>query len=270
MSEKQDLLNLTGRIHQLVDYGIVTVDELNQIKSFCNDEISRLNSSEFIERAEIDWNDYKIREQSTNHEIDAGTAMDMTNAFSKSDDIAGVYKEILHISYEVATDLFKNNTKVKIFIGADKYGLVFLYEDENKNEYYILDNKLAKEKIIKDEFDNYKKTYNDGLKSILDALIRRYDPVTSNTERFILYDTFYAELVRLKPKYPNLVISFHPAMHVSDDLIEVVRDDGTSFKANYNHRLTFIMILGYYEGNKFIPISGLGAYDRNGLCPPGC
>lgn len=212
MNENQDLLNVTGRIHQLVDYGIITVDELRQLQSFCNDEISRLDSSGFIEREQINWKDYEIREQSTNHEIDAGTAMDMTNAFSKSDDIAGIYKEILHISYEVATDLFKNNKKVKIFIGADKYGLVFLYKDEKENTYYILDNKLTKERIIEDEFEAYKKTYNEGLKLILDGQIHQHNSTTSNTERFVLFDTFYAELVRLKPKYPNLVISFHPAL----------------------------------------------------------
>ncbi|MDP9958288.1 hypothetical protein [Chryseobacterium lathyri] len=270
MNENQDLLNLLGRIHQLVDYGIINIDKLNEIQSFCDDEISRLDSHGFIEKEEINWNNYKIREQSTGHEIDAGMAMDMTNAFSKSNEIAEIYKEILHISYEVATDLFKTNNKLKIFLGADRKGLVFLYVDEKENKYYILDNKLKKEEIIKDEFDDYKKTYNDGLKSILDRRIQQYNSITSNTERFILFDTFYAELERLKPKYPNLVVSFHPAIHISDDIFEVVLEDGTVIQTNYKHRLTFIMILGYYQGAKFIPISGLGAYDRNGLCPPGC
>lgn len=270
MNENQDLLNLTGRIHQLVEYGTITIDELNQIQSFCRDEISRLDSSGFIEREEIDWNDYKILEQSSGHEIDAEMARSMTDAFNAPTDIAKIYKQPLDISYEVATDLFESNKEIKIFIGANTKRIFFLYEDEKEKRYYTLDNNLKKEEITQDEFDAYKRVYNEGLKLILDRYIRQYDPTTSNTERFILFDTFYDLLKKLRPMYPNLVISFNPAMHTSDEMFEVVSSDGDSFMASYKHRLTFIMILGYYQGSKFTPISGLGFYDRNGLCPPGC
>jgi hypothetical protein len=267
MGDNQDLLNLNGRIHQLVEYGIFTVDELNHIQSFCRDEISRLNSSGFIEREKINWNEYEIREQTSGDEIDAVTARNMTDSFSI---IAKEYKEPLDISYEVITDLFQAYRKMEIFLGASKSRLFFLFEDEKEKKYYTLDNNLRKEEVTWGEFDSYKSTYNEGLKTILDKHIHEYDATTSNTERFTLRDTFYDILKKLRPTYPNLVISFNPAIHTSDEVFEVITYAGRHFKASYKCRLTFIMILGYYEGNKFIPIPGKGFYDRNGLCPPGC
>lgn len=270
MEGNQDLLNVTGRIHQLVEYGIFTVDELSQIQSFCRDEISRLDSSGFIEREEINWGAYKIREQMTGDEIDEAMARSMTGEFNNSDDIAEIYKQRLDISYEVIKDLFESYQQMKIFIGANEKRLFFLFEDETEKKYYTLDNNLRKEEITKGEFDNYKTGYNEGLKTVLDEHIRLHDPTTSNTETFMLRNTFYDMLNEQRPKYPNLVISFNPAIHTSDEMFEVSCANGSSFKASYKHRLTFIMILGYYQGKDFVGIQGRGFYDRNGLCPPGC
>ncbi|KYH06500.1 MULTISPECIES: hypothetical protein [Chryseobacterium] len=273
MNENQDLLNLTGKIHQLVDYGIINTEKLQEIQSFCNQEMDRLLAEEFIERESIDWSKYIIYEQTeSDGEINAGLATEMTNAYQSIPNIKDIYRNKLQVSGEVAADLFgKNARNVKIFLGELDNGLIFLFEDLLLQKYYIISNKIIKEEISAYNFGRYKDAYENGaLKRILDPYIQQYIPNTVNTVRFALSRAFFAKLENLKPKYPNIVISFHPAIHISGDIFDVELDDGTIIQASYEYRLTFIMILGYYQGSKFIPIPDIGAYDRNGLCPPGC
>lgn len=273
MNENQDLLNLTGKIHQLVDYKAINTEELENVKSLCNQEIERLHSEEFIERESIDWKDYTIHEQTEpDGEIDGGLAMEMTGAYQDIDDIKNIYRNKLQVSGEVASDLFGKNAKnIKIFLGELNRGLIFLYEDLDLKKYYIISNMIIKEEISLEEFERYKDAYKGGeLKKILDPYIQKIDKNTVNTIRFTVSRDFFSKLESLKPKYPNIVISFHPAIHISKEIFDVVLDDGTIIQASYESRLTFIMILGYYQGARFIPIPGIGVYDRNGLCPPGC
>lgn len=273
MNENQDLLNLTGKIHQLVDYKAINTEELENIKSFCNQEIDRLHSEEFIERESIDWENYNIHEQSVSDgEIDPGLAMEMTGAYQDIDDIKNIYRNKLQVSGEVASDLFGTNAKnIKVFLGELDRGLIFLYEDLDLERYYIISNKIIKEEISLQEFERYKDAYKNGeLKKILDPYIQKIDKNTVNTIRFTISRAFYSKLETKKRDYPNIVISFHPAIHISAQIFDVVLDDGTTFQASYEGRLTFIMILGYYQADKFVPIPGIGVYDRNGLCPPGC
>lgn len=119
MNENQDLLNLTGKIHQLVDYGIINTEKLQEIQSFCNQEMDRLLAEEFIERESIDWSKYIIYEQTeSDGEINAGLATEMTNAYQSIPNIKDIYRNKLQVSGEVAADLFgKNARNVKIFLG---------------------------------------------------------------------------------------------------------------------------------------------------------
>ena len=96
MNENQDLLNLTGKIHQLVDYGIINTEKLQEIQSFCNQEMDRLLAEEFIERESIDWSKYIIYEQTeSDGEINAGLATEMTNAYQSIPNIKDIYRNKL-------------------------------------------------------------------------------------------------------------------------------------------------------------------------------
>lgn len=267
MNENQDLLDLLGKINQLVDYGRLGIEELNEIQSYCAKKIDELGSGGFIEREKMDLSNFKFYVQTNPvQEIPEEEARNMMAGYEA---LVGEnkYRTTLDITRSVADDLFKTNPEVKILLGEKDSGLVFLYED--KGMYYIIDNRMRKEEISIDLFRLYQKNYKDFLGSRLDQYIQTFDSTTTNTRRFTILSNFHPTIDLHAIKYPNVSIAFYPAIHVSNELFKV-EIYGVPTEVSYKYRLTFIMVLKYYNGKDIIPIENIGVFDRNGLCPPGC
>jgi hypothetical protein len=267
MNENQDLLDLLGKINQLVDYGRFGIEELNEVQEFCKKKITDIGSWGFIEREQIDISNFKIYDQRNPvQEISKEEAKKMMDEY---DALIGEnkYRKTLDITRPVADDLFNSNSEVKIFLGEKDQGLIFLYEE--KGIYYIIDNRMRKEEISLSLFKSYQKNYNDLLRSRLDQYIQTYDSTTINTIRFTILSNFHPTINLHALKYPNVSIAFYPAIHMSDEPVQI-EINGVPTEVSYKHRLTFIMILKYYNGKDILPIENIGVFDRNGLCPPGC
>lgn len=175
------------------------------------------------------------------------------------------YEKHLFIAGDVMRNLFENNETVKIFLGEDNDGLLFMSQDVTDENHFIINNRESKAAITEEQFLNYKSAYDEGLKSVLDEYIqtKRNDETARNTKRFILGNIVYNELLRQQEINPtaDIVISFYPAIHMKDIISEDIN-------LSYRNRLTFIMILEKREGVQFTPIVNTGVFDRNGLCPP--
>lgn len=175
------------------------------------------------------------------------------------------YEKHLYVTGEVVRDLFENNEAIKVFLGEDNDGLLFMSQDINNENYYIISNCESKVEITEEQFLNYKSAYDEGLKSILDEYIqeRRNDETARNTKRFILGNIVYNELLKQQEEKPaaNIVVSFYPAIHLRDIVSEEIN-------LSYKNRFTFIMILEEQNGTELKPIGNAGVFDRNGLCPP--
>lgn len=175
------------------------------------------------------------------------------------------YEKHLFVKSEVVLDIFENNEAVKVFLGENNEGLLFMSQDSNNENYYIISNCESKTEITEQQFRNYKSAYDAGLKSVLDGYLqeKQNDSAARNTKRFILGNIVYNELVRQQESRPaaNIVVSFYPAIHLRDIVVEQTN-------LPYAGRFTFIMILEEENGTELTPIGGTGVFDRNGLCPP--
>lgn len=189
-------------------------------------------------------------------EFPAGPAFKMVNTYSQL--VEDQYEKPIMIKKSVADDIFFNKTEVQIFLGEGEEGIVFMIEDKEE-KYYIISNCDNKIEIERADFFSNRNIYNNALKSKLDAYIQKQlnDPTESNTKRFTLADAVYNKCVEKQDEDPtlNIGIACYPAIHMASDV--------------YKYRLTFIMILGKYNGTDFTPFDDVGVYDRNGLCPPG-
>lgn len=186
----------------------------------------------------------------------AESALKMVNTYCQL--VEDQYEKPVMIKKSVADDIFLNETEVHIFLGEGEEGIVFMIEDRD-GEYYIISNCDNKIKIKQADFVNNRNIYNNALKSKLDAYIQKElnDPTASNTKLFTLGDIVYKKCVEKQDEDPalNIAIACYPAIHLASNV--------------YKYRLTFIMILGEYNGTDFTPFEDVGVYDRNGLCPPG-
>ncbi len=258
-------------------------DVLNQIV-----DVNELNERRHSNKpGHIDWEKMKVYEQVSDKDADfdvyennggqKGNWGDPVTDLMTAEDgyqmsreyystVSDHYEKHLFITGGVMRDLFENNETVKIFLGEDNEGLLFMSQDITSGNYYIISNCESRIEITEEQFSNYKSAYDGGLKSVLDEYIqrKRNDEAARNTRRFILGNIVYNELSRQQQRTSlatNIVISFYPAIHMRDIIL-----DGINLP--YNNRFTFIMILEEQNGTEFTPIGQTGVFDRNGLCPP--
>lgn len=234
----------------------------------------------------IDWKKMKVYEQVSDKEADfdvyrheggqKGNWGDPVTSKMVAEDgyqmnrqyysiVSDHYEKHLSVTGKVVRDLFENNEAIKVFLGEDNKGLLFMSQDMTNDNYYIISNCESKIEITEEQFLNYKLAYDKGLKSILDKYIQkeRNDETARNTKRFILGNIIYNELLKQQGEKiaANIVVSFYPAIHLRDIISEETI-------LSYKNRFTFIMILEEQEGTELKPIGNAGVFDRNGLCPP--
>ncbi|EJL76122.1 hypothetical protein [Chryseobacterium populi] len=270
MEENQDLQDLLGRIHQLVNYNLIGIDDLNVIQTFCNKEKERIERGNVMELIEKDkWKDYTVYAQQDTGKIHPESAIPMIWEYVDLNNLNDKYRKRLEISKSVADDIFLNVSEVDIFLGEINDGLIFMCKLNNGTslEHYIVNNTLKKTPISQQEFDTYKTNYEGGLKRELDRYLQIDFANSLSTKKFTVGDVLYKELLRQFTVHSNIVISFYPAIHVLDYL-RIINNGGVNVEVNYRRRLTFVMMLEYYSGASRIEIPGSGVYDRNGLCPP--
>ncbi|MDH6252049.1 hypothetical protein M2347_001776 [Chryseobacterium sp. H1D6B] len=270
MRKNEDLQNLLGKIHQLVNYRIIDIEDLSTIQTFCNEEKERIATGSFIELIEKDkWKEDKIYEQRDTDRIHSESAIPMIWEYLGLNSLNDKYKRRLELSKEVADDIFLSVNEIDIFLGEDDNGLIFMCK-LNKGasfEYYVINNTLKKKPILEGDFNHYRTSYEEGLKPILDRYLQANFATSINTRKFTVGSILYKELLTQSGTYSNIVISFYPAIHVTDYLT-TINVKGAAIQVNYRSRLTFVMILEYYLSSQRYQIGGSGVYDRNGLCPP--
>lgn len=270
MEENQDLQNLLGKIRQLVNYKLIGIEELDTIKTFCDAEKDRIASGGLVELIVKDkWKESTVYEQKDTGKISPESSIPMIWEYVDLDNLNDKYRKRLEISKEVADDIFSNRTEIDIFLGEDNNGLIFMYklDDGTSLSHYIINDLSRKKLISSNEFQIYRDSYENGLKRTLDSYLQVDFASSVNTRKFTMGDILYKELLKQYVTYPNIVISFYPAIHVLN-YITTINTSGVNVQVNYKKRLTFVMMLEYYLGRERHEISGSGVYDRNGLCPP--
>ncbi len=292
MEKNKELEEILGKIYQYVEYKKLIDDDLNKIKEFCDKIIER---SSFIDESEkFEFKDFKIQRQeeidadyvikvlraevcpdnsmSGTGEVPSGIIANWRERYDEIDGVSEKYNRSIKITKEVVQDIFKDASvlKVKIYLGEDENGLVFLIKNESEDNYFIISNTSKKDSISKQEFEDLRKAYELGLKVDLDRYIRfkTNDPAANNTRRFILGRKIYDKLVAVSEQVSNSAIVFYPVIYLLDDYIQYENDENECIKVKHIHRLTFLMVTEYYTASGRNPFLSEGVYDRNGLCPP--
>ncbi|WP_294286193.1 hypothetical protein [uncultured Chryseobacterium sp.] len=292
MEQNEELEEILGKIYQFVEYKKLKNDDLFKIKEFCDKMIER---SSFIDKSEkFEFKDFKIQRQeeisadyiikvlktkacpdnsmSGTGEVPSGIIANWRERYDEIDGVNEKYNRSIKITKEVAQDIFKDTSllKIKIYLGEDDNGLVFLTKNESENNYFIISNTSKKWSLKKQEFDDLRTAYELGLKSYLDKYIRSEtgNQVANNTRRFILGRKIYEKLIAVSEQTSNSAIVFYPVIYLLDDYVQYENDANECVKVQHIHRLTFLMVTEYYTALGRYPFLTEGVYDRNGLCPP--